>query len=336
MIAAFEEDEENQKRGAVVIIWWMDYLRRESDMTPEIRKEIFGAIRWLPIRPYNSMHICMDDSISKRLLARVQIALSPTEIRYNYKVHYGKLGRVQGGHANDIVRNDPFTHDASLCDVLYAQSNRGTGGLTEVLYHLMSFGIPVDSIPVSISGTIKTKDFLKWIVRRKKKEDYMAYHGQNSRWDRIDLPNLHDVLFAKGRPYQHHPGNQEYLRLIQDCLNEYDSAANRRDKRAVACNLIDSMRMKSTRFLIKDSDDWWIEASDKDLHEKVIKAFSHASATSKKKSSSVCNIKYHESPMGKRLRIEPVMGVNVVTNEVPCLSQSCFLLDHNKSQTLRA
>ena len=209
------------------------------------------------------------------------------------------------------------------------------GGLTEVLYHLMSFGIPVDAIPVSVSGTIKTKDFVKWIVRRKKKEDYMVYHGKNSRWDRIDLPNLNDVLFAKGRPYQHHPGNQEYLRLIQGCLYEYDTAGSRRDKRAVACNLIDSMRMQSTRFLIKDSDDWWVEASDKDLHEKVIKAFSHASATFKKKASIFTQITYHESPVGKRLRIEPRMGV-VVTNDVPCLTQSCFLLDNPKSQTLRA
>ena len=98
VIASFEEDEENQKRGAVVIIWWMDYLRRESDLTPEIRKEIFGAIRWLPIRPYNSMHICIDDSITKHLLARVQIALNPAEIRYNYKVHAGKYGRVESMH----------------------------------------------------------------------------------------------------------------------------------------------------------------------------------------------------------------------------------------------
>lgn len=297
VIAAFEEDEENQKRGAVVIVWWMDYLRREPDLTPEVRKEVFGAIRWLPIRPYNSMHICVDDSISKHLLARVQIALSPPEIRYNYKIH--------------------------------------AGGLTEVLYHLMSFGIPVDAIPVSVSGTIKTKDFLKWIVRRKKKEDYMVYRGKNSTWDRVDLPNLNDVLFAKGRPYQHHPGNQEYLRLIQDCLIEYDSASNRKDKRAIACNLIDSMRMQSTRFLIKDSDDWWVEASDKDLHEKVIKAFSHASATLKKRSSVSTSIKYNESPMGKRLRIEPRIGMDV-TNEVPCLTQSCFLLEHRKSHSLRA
>ena len=95
MIAAFEEDEETQRRGAVVIIWWMDYLRRESDLTPELRKEIFGAIKWLPIRPYNSMHICADDTLSKRLLARVQIALSPPEIRYNYKVHFGTLSCSQ-------------------------------------------------------------------------------------------------------------------------------------------------------------------------------------------------------------------------------------------------
>ena len=68
----------------------MDTLRKDPDVTPELRKEIFGAIRWLPMRPYNSIHICTDNMIGKKLLARVQIALSPPEIRYNYKIHSGE------------------------------------------------------------------------------------------------------------------------------------------------------------------------------------------------------------------------------------------------------
>jgi len=296
VIAAFEEDEENQKRGAVVIVWWMDFLRRDPDLNPEIRKEIFGASRWLPMRPYNSVHLCMDGSVAKRVLARVQIALSPPEIRYNYKVH--------------------------------------VGALTEVLYHLMSFGIPIDAVPVSASGSIKTKDFHKWILRRKKKEDFVMYNGKSTRWDRIDLPSMNDVLFAKGRPYQHHPGNQEYLRLIHDCLRDYEQAPNRKEKRTVAWNLIDSMRAKSTRFLIKDNDDWWVEASEKDMHEKVIKAFSHAS-TSLKKKYATPSIQIQDLPMGKRMRIEKRLDVGIPT-DVPCLTQSCFLLGQGRIPSVRA
>lgn len=74
-----------------MLIWWMDYLRMDPDVTPELRKEIFGSIRWLPMRPYNSLHICIDDhSASKKIVARVQVALSPPEIRYNYKIHTGE------------------------------------------------------------------------------------------------------------------------------------------------------------------------------------------------------------------------------------------------------
>lgn len=90
VICALEEDEENQKRGVVVIVWWMDYIRKDPDVTPEMRKEVFGAIKWLPMRPYNSIHVCMDNSILKKLLSRVQIALSPPEIRYSYKIHTGE------------------------------------------------------------------------------------------------------------------------------------------------------------------------------------------------------------------------------------------------------
>ncbi len=208
------------------------------------------------------------------------------------------------------------------------------GGLTEVLYHLMSFGIPVDTVPVSASGCIKTKDFHKWINRRKKKEDVVMYYGIGTGWNRIDLPSLNDVLFAKGRPYQHHPGNQEYLRLIQECLKVYEQAPNRKEKRAVVWNLIDTMRDLSTRFLIKDKDDWWVEASEKEIQDKVIKAFSHALTSSKKKSNGY-PVQIEVSPMGKRMRMEPRIGSDM-PDDVPCLIKSCFLLGQGIGPSVRA
>ena len=78
-----------QKRGAVVIVWGMDYLRRDKDVSAEMRKEVFTALSWLPMRPYNSIHLCMDGGPMKAFFSQVQIAISPPEIRYSYKVHTG-------------------------------------------------------------------------------------------------------------------------------------------------------------------------------------------------------------------------------------------------------
>ena len=92
------------------------------------------------------------------------------------------------------------------------------------MYSLQSYGIPTDVIPVSASGGIKNKEFHKWITRRQNKESFVIQHGISSPFEKIDLPNPNDVLLAKGRPYQNHPGNIEYLQLIRESLSAYDSA----------------------------------------------------------------------------------------------------------------
>lgn len=158
------------------------------------------------------------------------------------------------------------------------------------------------------------------------------YRGNSLVWAKVDLPSMHDVLFAKGRPYQHHAGNQEYLRLIHECLQDYERAINRKEKRAVAWKLIDSMRARSTRFLIKDQDDWWVEASEKEMHEKVIKAFSHASTSSKKR-YTLPSVQVQELSMAKRMRIEPRLDL---PDGLPCLTQSCFLLQQARTPSVRA
>lgn len=208
----------------------------------------------------------------------------------------------------------PLTH-CSLC------APKGTP--TEVLYQLMAFGIPTDAIPVSATGAIKTKELHKWIVRRKKREDEMGCMSGSCVFDRVDLPSLKDVLLAKGRPYQNHPGNLEYLLLVNKSLREYDHAKSRKDKRRVVQMLVASMKEKSARFLTKDKDGWWVETPEKELYDKVVKAFSHASMTARKKFPSYA-IEFAENPSGKRKRIEPRMDVNA---DMPrCLDQSCFIL----------
>lgn len=215
-----------------------------------------------------------------------------------------------------------------------------------MMYSLLSFGIPTDTIPVSGSDgtTIKTKDLHKWIARRKNKETFVTYHGgDDSLFDKIDLPTRHDVLLAKGRPYQNHPGNIEYLQLIDESLREYESAPNRKGKRDVVRKFVAMMRdTTSARFLIKDEDDWWVEAQEKELHDKVVKSFSHALAMSRKNKSKADHSTMqdtHNNFMAscKRRKIEPRMDDEVVGENKRCLSQSCFVLtgDWNGGLDLR-
>eukprot|EP00934_Nitzschia_sp_Nitz4_P002333 Nitzschia sp. Nitz4//scaffold80_size88189//78525//80210//NITZ4_005094-RA/size88189-augustus-gene-0.52-mRNA-1//-1//CDS//3329558651//2333//frame0 len=264
VISLFEEDEETQKRGCVAIVWWMDYFRKDPDVSSELRQEMFDSFTWLPMRPYNSVHLCMDDTITKHLLGRVQVAMSPPSFRYCYRIHKGST--------------------------------------TEVLYAMLSYGIPMEAVPVTGSGAVKTKDLQKWIARRKSREAVLLGNGALGTFNKIELPTSRDVLLAKGRPYQNHPGNQEYLEMVHRYLVNYETTKDRKGKRVVASILLEQVKLHS-RFLLRDQDGWWVEATDSEALDRVVKAFTHAASTKKKAQAK--DIIRKEDVLGKRIRLSP-------------------------------
>jgi hypothetical protein len=109
---------------------------------------------------------------------------------------------------------------------------------TEVCYRLMTYGIPVDAIPVTSLGIVKTKVFGRWIQRRRYKNQYLAEaqarfvqenhatttitdgkqeEGYGASFlfltDKIYLPTNRDVLLGTGKILMKHPGNQTFRRL---------------------------------------------------------------------------------------------------------------------------
>ena len=135
----------------------------------------------------------------------------------------------------------------------------------------MTFGIPIDVIPVSSEGEIKTASHKKWIAARRKKEQNMALYGHN--FGRIDFPRNKDVLLGKGRPLQKHAGNV-YLRTLVSSLTEsYFRADSKSTKASLTWKVVSDIKSSGGRFLCKDQEDFWVEASDKEARDKVGKLF---------------------------------------------------------------
>jgi hypothetical protein len=80
----------------------------------------------------------------------------------------------------------------------------------------MGYGIPVDLLPLTDTGNVKTKNLLQWIKVRKALDESIAkdHNGiisfaQASGWidsNNIECPGLNDVIFRSGKNHISHPG----------------------------------------------------------------------------------------------------------------------------------
>ena len=132
----------------------------------------------------------------------------------------------------------------------------------------MGFGIPVDALPISQKGTLKTAMLQQWIRLRKLMETPSGQDGASSEEDSsisasdissaIECPNLNDVIFRMGKSCMCHPGNVMFRSLIESKLDEHYSAT-RKGKAKIAWWIVKEVERRGGRFLKWNSHGWWTE-----------------------------------------------------------------------------
>jgi hypothetical protein len=126
----------------------------------------------------------------------------------------------------------------------------------QTIYQLMTYGIPVDLIPRTGTGNIKTKNHQHWIKTRKvieeSKEDVP-----------IECPGMNDVVFRFGKSYLSHPGNAVFRGLIEANFDEHSDATNIEMKLAVTWRIVEEIEKRGGRFLVWDQRGWWKVATDR-------------------------------------------------------------------------
>lgn len=157
----------------------------------------------------------------------------------------------------------------------------------ETLYRLMSFGLKVEEIPVTSSGTIKTKNHLQWIKTRRAIEErrrllaipqQQQFQHQATEDGAMEIdtnvllttatasahndvggdiivhPGIHDVLIAKGGK-SNHWGNIDFQGLMATSLPEYTSLPKRSARRKeIRAELIQAVYAGKGRFLEMDDE----------------------------------------------------------------------------------
>jgi hypothetical protein len=183
------------------------------------------------------------------------------------------------------------------------QSRIHVGSITECLYSLKSFGMPVKKFPSNLKYS---RDMLnQWITLRVAFETTILEprllecielpmsktppgSGSDSRSyfyvnDVILCPHHEDVLFGKGKPVMHHPGNVTMREMIQACSERYDEAVYS-SKSEIAWSIVFHIQRRGGRFLKEHPQyGWFVEVDNDDARQKISIALRDHVKKSKKK-----------------------------------------------------
>jgi len=203
----------------------------------------------------------------------------------------------------------PYFHALrSLYALAHGTSSRSRlkfhiGEEIEQLYKLKSYGIPVELIPVTGTGNIKTIYLKQWIRLRKTLEDMRAKELDDSVL--YQLPRSTDVIFRTGTSLTCHPGNSMFQSIIESKVKEH-SEASQAGKMAITRDIIETVKQKEGRFLQWDTRGWWTELTGTShVHTKVavsVRDFKSKSVAQQNRQNSQSNTSVFENQDGKKRR----------------------------------
>jgi hypothetical protein len=136
----------------------------------------------------------------------------------------------------------------------------------EVVYSLMTYGIPTDLLPINLNGGLKRKNHLEWLKIRQWQEE----HPESPR---IIVPSQMDVLFGRGKPFRQHQGNMRLGSLVDERLSMY-LLSQTKDKTKINEKMVNIILSEGCRFLKQDGPGKpWLEVDLQQAKEKTSQCF---------------------------------------------------------------
>lgn len=129
----------------------------------------------------------------------------------------------------------------------------------------MCQGIPVDYIPITESGNVKTRRHLKWIQGIRTRE--ISIHLTGS-FVGIDLPMPQDVLGGQGKGTYQHRGNKTMKELVESVETEYFDA-DIHQRKVLCLQVVEAVQESGGRFLEQKKDGFWEEIPTAKAMERV-------------------------------------------------------------------
>ena len=132
-----------------------------------------------------------------------------------------------------------------------------SGTTMECNYSLSSFGIRVDDIPITYSGTIKTRQHMRWMKVRMAMDEFFKKQCKESvdgeyryfyasdqctirPFPHISCPEINSVLFHKNGVAWEFPGNIKFRALLDDQLPKSTPSSNSSSRNLKSSGSVDS------------------------------------------------------------------------------------------------
>jgi len=126
------------------------------------------------------------------------------------------------------------------------------GQVTELQYLVQGYGIPVDHIPLTGTGNVKTQNLRVWLKLRSNVENPKEESAEKI----IECPGSSDVLFRPSKLIKGHRGNVQFYSLIE-YYHEFGLGTTNASKKIIA-----DIHEGNGRILVWDKRGWWTTLTD--------------------------------------------------------------------------
>lgn len=141
------------------------------------------------------------------------------------------------------------------------------GSAWECIYSLMTYGIPLGTLPLKPDGSVDLKQEIHFVSTVKDLLDVRSGTPDSAESDHILEPSPMDVLVGRGQAGTKSLGNQRLKKLLEEYHARYE-AGSRFDKIVIGQTIFSKLKESGSRFLTrsKEMGGWEIvcEASAKD------------------------------------------------------------------------
>mmetsp|Transcript_10674 Transcript_10674/g.25291 ORF Transcript_10674/g.25291 Transcript_10674/m.25291 type:complete len:490 (+) Transcript_10674:246-1715(+) len=207
------EDLETQRKGIVVVIWPVsDVAIKHLKNKDSLIQTQKEQLKGTPVRTC-SYHFCVPDNPLFQVLRMIFTMSLEKRKRSRLKFHIGHP--------------------------------------TELQYLVKGYGIPVDHIPLTETGNVKTQNLRVWMKLRTSVEG-----DKDPATKIIECPGSNDVLFRPSKLIKRHPGNVKFQSLIES-YHEIGMGVTAASKEIVVTIIQDDGRI-----LAWDKRGWWTVVTD--------------------------------------------------------------------------
>jgi len=233
LVLAASDDVETQRKGITTVIWPGSKMPKGDDVINlKMDRLLFmkRVYESLPVRTC-SYHFCMQNTPFFQVV-RTLFILSLSQSMQRMKFHIGENVELQ--------------------------------------YSIKGFGIPIELIPLTDTGNIKTTYLKQWMKLRRILEVMKMTEGANdSSVSIIECPGSNDVVFRSGTSVSCHPGNVRF-RCMVESKHEDPSIVSQTTQAELAEQLIEEIEACGGRLLKWDNRGYWTELKDRlQIHTKV-------------------------------------------------------------------